>query len=104
MDPSEYTAALRLLQDLCSSSGEIPSLYRLENVTFDRGDVIGRGAEASVYRGKFGGQEVAVREIVMPRSSWRLPAGQKIIRVITIHHVDDISVHFYNVLSLYIER
>ena len=86
-DPEEYTAALKLLQDLCSRSGQLPSSYRLEDVTFDRGHVIGRGGEASVYRGTFNGREVVVREVVMPRSSWRLPAGQRVIRVILICHV-----------------
>jgi hypothetical protein len=73
-------------------------------VTFDRGDVIGRGGEASVYRGNFDGQGVVVREVVMSRSSWRLPAGQNVIKVIAIHHFEGITVHLYDILSLYIER
>jgi serine/threonine protein kinase len=64
-------------------------------VTFDRGDVIGKGGEASVYRGNFNGQRVVVREVVMPRSSWGLPAGQKIVRVIAICSINVISVHLY---------
>lgn len=72
-------------------------------MTFDRGD-IGRGGEACVYRGKFAGQGVVVREVVMSRSFWRSPDGQEVIRVIDIHHIDTNSVHLYDILSLYIER
>ena len=94
-DPEEYTAALKLLQDLCSRSGQLPSSYLLENVTFDRRDVIGKGGEVSVYQGTYKGREVAVREVVMPRSFWCLPDGKDSIRVILIRHVNvnDTSVN-----------
>lgn len=78
----EYAAALELLQDLCSSSGELPSSYELKNVTFDRGDLVGKGGEVSVYGGNLNGVRVVVREVAMPRRFWGLPAGQEIIKVV----------------------
>jgi hypothetical protein len=72
------------LQDLCSNSGELPSSYKLDNVTIDRGDLIGKGGKASVYGGYFNSQKVVVREVAMPRKVWRLPAGQNIIKVLPI--------------------
>jgi len=81
-NPTEYARALKLLQDLCSKSGELPSCYRLQNVMFDRRNVVGRGGEVLVYRGHFGGQAVVVREVVKPQRFWRSTAGQKIIKVI----------------------
>lgn len=82
-DPIVYAVALKKLQDLCSSTGEIPSSFILENVAFDRRNVVGRGGEASVYSGDLHGRKVVVREVVMSASYWRSPAGKKMIKVIT---------------------
>ena len=76
-------AILKKLQDLCSSSGELPSSFVLENVVFDRKDVVGKGGEALVYRGDFNGRKVVVREVVMSERDWRSAHGQKIIKVTT---------------------
>jgi serine/threonine protein kinase len=81
-NPVEYAPALRLLQDLCSISGELPSCFRLSDVTFNRGDLVGRGGEASVYAGCLNSQKVVVREVVMRRNFWRSPEGKKVIKVI----------------------
>lgn len=54
----------------------------LNGVTFDRGIVVGKGGEATVYSGNMGNQKVVVREVVMPQSYWRIPAGRKIVKVI----------------------
>ena len=75
---------LKVLQDLCAASEELPSCYKLQNVTFNRRDVIGRGGEASIYSGEFNGQKVALREVVMPQTYWRAPAGRNAIKVITV--------------------
>lgn len=80
----EYSPALRLLQDLCTRSGELPACFRLENVTFNRGELVGKGGEASVYAGQLNNQKVVVREIVMTRDFWRSPEGKKIIKVTAI--------------------
>lgn len=55
--------------------------------------MVGKGGEASVYRGDFGGRAVVVREVVMPRTSWCLPAGRKIIKVIATGSAKVISGH-----------
>lgn len=81
-DPIEYATTLKLLQDLCFVSGELPSSYMLKDVSFDRGNVIGKGGEATIYSGFMNNQSVVVREVVMPRNFWPLPAGRQIIKVI----------------------
>jgi hypothetical protein len=82
-NPTEYTASLKLLQDLCSISGEIPSSFYLKDVTVDRNEQFGGGGEALVYGGRFNGQRVVVREIRTPRRRyWRSPDGQRTIKVI----------------------
>ena len=78
-----YAAAVKKLQDLCSSSGELPSSFMLKNVVFDRKDVVGKGGEASVYSGDLNGRKVVVREVVMSQTYRRFPAGKNIIKVIT---------------------
>ena len=82
-DSIAYTTALKGLQDLCSSSGELPSSFTLKNVTFDRMNVVGKGGEVSVYSGDLKGQKVVVREVVMSPSYRSSPEGKKIIKVIT---------------------
>jgi hypothetical protein len=80
-DPAEYIPALKLLQDLCSSSGELPSCCEFTNITLDR-NVVGRGGEALIYGGHFNGRKVVVRETVIPRKNfWRSAEGQTIIKV-----------------------
>jgi serine/threonine protein kinase len=77
----EYTPALKLLQDLCTRSGELPSSFQLNNVAVNRQNLVGRGGEVLVYAGYFGDQKVVVRETVMPRGFWSSPEGKKIIKV-----------------------
>ena len=85
MNPTEYTATLKLLQDLCSISGEIPSSYYLKNVTVDRRDMVGRGGEAIIYGGDFNGRRIVVRQVAPPRKGfWRSLDGQRVIKVIII--------------------
>ena len=82
-NPTEYTASLKLLQDLCSISGEIPSSFYLKDVSVDRDEQIGRGGEALVYGGYLNGQRVVVREVITPRRNyWRSLDGQRTIKVI----------------------
>ena len=82
-DPTIYTNTLKVLQDLCAASEELPSCYKLQSVVFDRRDVIGKGGEASIYSGNFIGQRVVLREVVMPRNYWRSPTGRNAIKVAT---------------------
>lgn len=83
-DPDMYTEGLKLLQDLCSSSGELPSSIWLDQVDVDREELIGKGGEAHIYAGVFAGQKVVVRDVVMPQRFWKSPAGQDTMKVIAL--------------------
>ena len=76
-----YIEGLRLLQDLCSSSGELPSSIWLEQVVFDRDDLIGKGGEVHVYAGSFDGQKIVVRDVIRPRKFWTSLAGRDLMKV-----------------------
>lgn len=54
----------------------------LENVTFDRRNVVGKGGEVSVYSGDLKGRKVVVREVVMSTSYRGSPEGKEIIKVV----------------------
>jgi len=53
---------LKLLQDVCSASGELPTSYFLTDVEIDYRRVIGRGDEATIYSGLFRGRMIAARQ------------------------------------------
>lgn len=78
-----HAHTLRLLQDLCSISGQLPSSFELKGVTINPRDVIGRGGEAVVYSGHWNGQKIAVREVMMSESEWHSPRGLTIIQVLS---------------------
>jgi len=81
-NPTEHIASLKLLQDLCSISGEIPSSFYLKDVNVNRNEQIGKGGEALVYSGHFNGQSVAVRQVLpLRRNYWQSPDGQRTIKV-----------------------
>jgi len=81
--PTEYTTVLKLLQDLCSISGEVPACLYLKDVTVDRLDVVGRGGEALIYGGDFDGRRIVAREMLTPwRNYWCSLEGQRTIKVI----------------------
>lgn len=84
VDSVEYAGIVKALQDLCSFSGKLPAEYELSDVAFDRKDVIGRGGEAVVYRGRMGSQNVVIREVILSPRQWREPVGRKVIQVILI--------------------
>ncbi|KAF8301388.1 kinase-like protein [Clavulina sp. PMI_390] len=94
--------ALRLLQDLSSYSCSIPSSFVLKNVIFDRKDVIGRGGEATIYRGRLmqGGnfQSVVVREVVLPPREWHSPLGRKVTRLVHREAITHSLLNHPNVL------
>jgi hypothetical protein len=57
-------AILKLLQDICAMSGQFPAQYKIDGVEFDRRHGrIGCGGEAAIYRGRYNGKLIAVREI-----------------------------------------
>lgn len=93
--PTEYATALKLLQDLCSISGEVPACLYLKDVTVNRHDAVGRGGEALIYGGDFNGQKIVAREMLAPwKDYWRSLEGQRTIKVI-----QSILVKYYCHLS-----
>jgi hypothetical protein len=83
-DANIYTEGVRRLQDLCSTSGELPSSIWLSHVAINRSDLIGRGGEVLIYAGTFRGQNVVVREVAKPRAYWTTPAGQGTVKVFVL--------------------
>lgn len=76
-------AILRVLQDVCSTSGQLPQQLLLSGRDVHRNDEIyERDGEACVYRGKLGSDEVLVRRLLPPNgSSWDSPEGYEYRRV-----------------------
>jgi hypothetical protein len=71
---SSRRSIIRLIQDVCSTSGVLPSQYRLYGVRIERR--INSGGEAVIYRGIFEGKVVAIRERYSPRGAdWSSMAG-----------------------------
>ncbi|KAF8312094.1 hypothetical protein DL93DRAFT_2082453 [Clavulina sp. PMI_390] len=79
---TKYTKTLKLLQDLSHHLYALPASFQLENVGFDRKNVIGRGGEATVYRGQMMERAVVIREIIMPPRDWNRPLGRKVTQVL----------------------
>lgn len=82
----ERATLLRLLQDMCSACGLLPSRYNLEGVQVNwRDRIVGGGGEALVFKGSYNGQVVVVREILKPNNeSWSGQAGQTIFKVVDL--------------------
>jgi len=77
----EYAAVLKMLQDLTSISGELPSSYWLNGASIDRDKFIGRGGEVLVYEGTHKGNRVVIREVPRRHSFWSTPSGDRIKKV-----------------------
>jgi hypothetical protein len=63
-DPNSV-AILRLLQDLCSASGELPSDYWLKKVSIKWERCVGNGGEALVYLGMHKRQHIVARKVML---------------------------------------
>jgi hypothetical protein len=75
---------LRLLQDICSTSGELPSKYWLPGISANWRNYIARGGEATIYKGTMGEKNIVVREISKPgEADWASPAGESVIKVLS---------------------
>ncbi|KAF8291774.1 hypothetical protein DL93DRAFT_969673 [Clavulina sp. PMI_390] len=73
-----YVNSLRLLQDLCYYTGNIPNCFRLEDVNIDRSQILGQGGEATVFGGTMGGSNVAGRLVLMSAKEWRGERGRRV--------------------------
>ena len=81
-DDSAKVTILRLLQDVCSASGELPSSYWLEGVTVRWKDCIGNGGEALIFLGSLQDQAVVARQVRRPGiRGWASEAGREALRV-----------------------
>lgn len=72
---------LRLLQDLCHASGELPSSYWLHDVTVNWRHPIARGGEALVYTGAYEGGKVVVRNLQPISGGWLSQLSQDTLAV-----------------------
>lgn len=73
---------LRLLQDLCSASEELPDIYSLSDVSVNWKRIIGKGGEAVVRLGVWEGRNVVVREVtVQGHRGWNSRSGQDTLKV-----------------------
>lgn len=76
------TDILRLLQDICSRSSELPTSYWLDGVEVHWRDYIAGGGEACIYPGTLGDLRVVIREVSKPENStWTSLAGNRITEV-----------------------
>lgn len=61
---------MRLLQDICSVSGVLPSIYWLNEIV-KATQRVGIGAEATIWLGTHQGLEVVIREPHIPNQNGR---------------------------------
>jgi len=84
---------LRLLQDVCSESGELPSNYWLKRVTVNWRQCIGKGGEALIFVGCLHDRKVVARQIHKPdNKGWDTEAGQAALKVCLICFVHRLSI------------
>ncbi|KAF8317568.1 kinase-like protein [Clavulina sp. PMI_390] len=97
-DRSGPAQTLKLLQDSCLHFLALPTSFKAGNVEFDRNDVIGRGGEATVYRGRMAGRTVVVREVVMAPWEWKGPSGRRITQLIFREAITHSQLHHPNIV------
>lgn len=79
-DGEARSEKLKLLQDICSLSGQFPETYWLTDVT--KGNLISRGGEASVYKGGQGDRTVVVRQLhTISLGEDEQPGNKKLMKV-----------------------
>lgn len=71
---------MKFLQDVCGESRQCPDSYRITGII--RGRRYAVGGEASIYSGRHGERDVAIREFHPPGQDgdWSTPDGIKIIK------------------------
>ncbi|KAF8296969.1 kinase-like protein [Clavulina sp. PMI_390] len=73
------------MQDLSLYFCSVPTPFILEGVQFDRRTVIGQGGEATIYRGKMGHQDVAIREVFLTPQQRQSSLGRHVHREAITH-------------------
>lgn len=82
--PEIVAQRLKLLQDICFTTSQVPSCYRLCGVV--KGHQISRGGEADVYAGTYGGKDnIVVRQFSSPsEGDWTTPEARAVIKVLSL--------------------
>ena len=81
-DDPNFVAILRLLQDLCSTSGELPSDYWLKKVTIEWERCIGKGGEALVCPGVHKSKPIVARKVTLQdHRDWSTEDGKETLAV-----------------------
>lgn len=79
-DGEARSEKLKLLQDICSLSGQFPETYWLTDVT--KGNLISRGGEATVYKGGQNDRTVVVRQLhTISLGEEEEPANKQLMKV-----------------------
>ncbi|KAF8318092.1 kinase-like protein [Clavulina sp. PMI_390] len=81
-DSDAYPQLLRRLQDLCSMNSLLPASLILKDIAFDRENVIGKGDEVMVYKGRMADRFVAVREVFLTPKEWTSASGNAIKQLV----------------------
>ncbi|KAF8319723.1 kinase-like protein [Clavulina sp. PMI_390] len=97
---STYAESLRLLQDFSYYARAVPTAFTLKDVTFNRGDLVGRGGEAIIYRGQLAERPVAVREIPVPSKYWDGPEGHQVTQLVHREAITHSQLSHPNILPL----
>lgn len=77
------TRALRLLQDICTASGELPTSCWVYEVNVNVLRPISSGGEAIIYHGTYKERAVAVRNVVPPGGNWDSLGARHTLKVST---------------------
>ncbi|KAF8311132.1 kinase-like protein [Clavulina sp. PMI_390] len=101
------TLALRCLQDFCYHFSSLPTPFRLYDVKFTRVSPMGRGGEATTYRGQMPGEqmnlpgkkvEVVVREMFLTADEWNSPVGKEVAKLVHREAITHSQLDHSNIL------
>ncbi|KAF8307229.1 kinase-like protein [Clavulina sp. PMI_390] len=90
---------LRLLQDLVSETGRLPSCVRILDVTKNK--IINSGGEAEIWEATLDGETVVARDLLKPRNrDWSSSEGLEIQMAIRREIISQIQIWHPNVLPI----
>jgi len=98
-DGEARSEKLKLLQDMCSLSGQFPETYWLTDVT--KGNLISRGGEATVYKGGQNDRPVVVRQLhTISLGEEEEPANKQLTKVFIREVIAHWQLRHGNVVAL----
>lgn len=80
MRPQQKGLLLRMLQDVCSVTGKLPSCYALEAISHD-GSPFTYGGEFFIFRGTWRSARVAIRRPRCLRDGWNSESAAEALKV-----------------------